>query len=100
MIEEIAKLVEIQNQLAKQAYLVYLPEVETIIASETTDVNRISLTLDYMLDFCFDEQMLLLYRRLCRYLYNIDQKAAVLYVDAFRERWDEEGIMFGNNKME
>jgi hypothetical protein len=51
-----------------------------------------------MLDFCFDAQMLLLYRKLCSHLYGIDPSAAADYVNAYREMFDEEGMQFGNNK--
>ncbi len=67
MIEEIKKLIELQQQLAKQAVDIYKLEVDEIIRSKTTDDNKIQLTLDYMLSFCFDDQMLLLYKKLCRY---------------------------------
>ena len=96
MIEEIKKLAEMQTQLAQQAYLQYLPVVENIIATQTKEINQISRTLDYMLDFCFDDQMLLLYRKLCRYLYDIDQETTVFYVYAYLEMWDEEENNFGN----
>lgn len=99
MIEEIKKLIEGRNSLAERALEVYKPLVAEIIDSKTKDVNKICLTLDYMLDFCFDDKMLLLYRRLCRYLLDIDQEATASYVDAFRDMWDEEGTMFGKNKI-
>jgi len=51
-----------------------------------------------MLDFCFDAQMLMLYRKLCRHLYSIDPSAAADYINAYKEMWDEEGKEFGNNK--
>jgi len=98
MIEEITKLIESQNQLAKDAYKQYEPLVNQIITSQCKDVNQICYTMDCMLDFCFDDQMLLLYRHLCQYLYGIDENAAISYVDAYRERWDEEGVKFGNNQ--
>jgi hypothetical protein len=98
MIEEIKKLIENRGQLAQQAFVQYEPMVKNIISSKITDVNNISYTLDCMLDFCFDEQMLLLYRRLCRYLLDIDPEATASYVQAYREMWDEEGVQFGNNK--
>lgn len=98
MIEEINKLAQQQHELAWQAYRAYLPVVEDIEATQTNDTNQISLVLDYMLGFCFDAQMLTLYRRLCRYLYAIHPKTAVFYVNAYREMWDEEGNQFGNNK--
>lgn len=96
MIEEITKLIESRNQLAQQAFGQYAALVDSIIASQTTDVNHISLTLDYMLDFCFDDQMLLLYRRLCRYLYDIDKETTASYINTYREMWDENGENFGD----
>lgn len=96
MIEEIKKLIESRNQLAQQACGQYATLVNSIIASQTKDVNHISLTLDYMLDFCFDDQMLLLYRRLCRYLYDIDKETTASYINAYREMWDENGENFGD----
>lgn len=98
MIEEITKLIEGQNQLAQDAYKQYEPLVNQIMASQYKDVNHICYTMDCMLDFCFDDQMLLLYRHLCKYLCTIDENAAISYVDAYRERWDEEGLKFGNNQ--
>ena len=97
MIEEITKLIESRNQLAQQACGQYAALVNSIISSQTKDVNYISHTLDYMLDLCFDDQMLLLYRRLCRYLYDIDKETTASYINAYREMWDEKGENFGNN---
>ena len=96
MMEEIIKLIESRNRLAKQAYTQYEPLVNSIIDAQNKDVNHISLTLDYLLGFCFDDNMLMLYRHLCRYLYDLDKEDAVYYVNAYREMWDEEGKMFGN----
>lgn len=98
MTEEIKRLAEILNQLAQQAYEQYEPLVNNIIASQNKDVNHICRTLDYLLDFCYDDKMLLLYRRLCRYLLDIDPQATASYVKAYREMWDEEGTQFGKNK--
>ena len=98
MIEEIKKLAEIRNQLAQQALEQYEPLVTNIIASQNKDVNHICYTMDFMLDFCFDDKMLLLYRRLCHYLLDIDPQATASYVQAYREMWDEEGTQFRNHK--
>jgi hypothetical protein len=95
MIEEIAKIIENRNQLAQQAHEQYEPLVNNIIASQNNDVNHICYTMDFMLDFCFDDEMLALYRRLCRYLLGIDPQAAADYVNYYREMWDEEGTHFG-----
>lgn len=100
MIEEIKKIAEIRNQLAQQALEQYEPLVTNIIATQNKDVNHICYTMDFMLDFCFDDKMLLLYRRLCHYLLDIDPQATASYVQAYRDMWDEEGVKFGNKKME
>jgi hypothetical protein len=34
--------------------------------------------------------MLVLYKKLCRYYYEIDAEAAVSYVHAYRKMWDEQ----------
>ncbi len=98
MISEIKQFIESRDALAKQALLQYQPIVEQFINENCQDNNKISYNLDFMLDFCFDAQMLLLYRKLCRHLYSIDPSAAADYINAYREMWDEEGMQFGNNK--
>ncbi|MDX2248522.1 MAG: hypothetical protein SF052_17185 [Bacteroidia bacterium] len=98
--EEIKKLVETHTQLAQQAREQYKQRVDHIITTQTKDVNHICYTLDFMLDFCFDDKILLLYRRLCRYLWDIDPVATASYINYYRERWDEEGTQFGNAKTE
>ena len=98
MIEEIKTQIEKHRNLASQAHEQYSSLVNSIIASENKDVNHICFTLDFMLDFCFDDKILQLYRRLCRYLFDIDPEAATAYVNAYREMWDEEEKQFGNNK--
>jgi len=98
MIEDIKALIESYGNLTQQAYEQYRPIVNSIIAAKNKDVNQICHTLDGILDFCYDDQMLLLYRQLCRYLFDIDQQAAVDYVNYYREMWDEEGVKFGNKK--
>lgn len=100
LFEKIKALAESQEKLAQQALRHYQPIVANYIAENCTDSNKIAYTLDFMLDFCFDEQMLTLYRTLCRHLYSFDPETAVEYVEEYRERWDEEGVRFGNDKKE
>jgi hypothetical protein len=98
LIDNIKALWESQQQLAHQAVQLYQPIVEQYIAENCTDSNQIAYTLDFMFELCFDEQMLTFYRKLCRHLYSFDTEAAIDYVNAYRERWDEEGKRFGNNE--
>jgi len=98
MISEIKQFIRSRDALAKQALVIYQPIVEQFINENCQDSNRISYNLDFMLDFCFDAQMLKLYRKLCRHLYGINPLAAADYVNAYREMWDEKGNQFSNNK--
>jgi hypothetical protein len=63
-------------------------EVDNIIQSGERDTNRIEHQLDDMLDFCCDPDMLVAFKRLCRYYYSIDPVATAGYVHAYREMWD------------
>jgi hypothetical protein len=63
-------------------------EVDAIIQSGERDAQRIEHQLDHMLDFCCDPDMLVVFKRLCRYYYGIDPVAAAGYVNAYREMWD------------
>ena len=98
MIEAFIHLIKSRNHLIQQAREQYAPLVQQLIAANSRDNHLIEHTLDGLLDFCFDDQILLLYRRLCRHLYDFDPEAAVFYVEPYREMWDEEGKMFGNDK--
>lgn len=88
--DQIKAFAESQNELAKRAVPQYQTIVGHLITNNCTDSNQIQYTLDFTLDFCFDEEMLTLYRKLCRHLYSFDQSAAIYYVEAYSERWDEE----------
>ena len=85
--QKIKQLAKSLNEFAVQAVTEYSPEVDTIIASRCRDKQRIEHTLDGMLDFCFDKNMLQLYRKFCRYYYGINPSEAVEYVNAYRNMW-------------
>jgi len=88
MINAIKGLAQNQQDLAQQAYNSFLPEVENIIKNKIVNNNTIELLLDYMLDFCFDDKMLSLYKKLCRYYWEINPQATAVYINYYRERWD------------
>jgi len=88
--KNIIALAEDIKILASKAIAGYLPEVNAVIASGCKDKHRIEKLLDFMLDFCWDKQMLILYKRLCHYYYEIDPHATAGYVLAYRDMWDEE----------
>ena len=92
MIEEIKDLIVVQQKLARQALSEYSVLVDNIVVSKTTDQNRIEHTLDGILDFCFDADMLLLFKKLCRYYFTINPLATASYINIYRKMWDNDFI--------
>lgn len=90
LVQSIGGLARVIQELTRDAALQYSVEVEAILKAQSRDSGRIERCLDAMLDFCFDDGMLMLYKKLCRYYFDIDPEAAVSYVHAYREMWDEQ----------
>ena len=88
LLQSIGELARDAQKLAREAVQQYSLEVEAILATQNHDSRRIERCLDGMLDFCFDQGMLVLYRKLCCYYFAIDPEATVSYVHAYREMWD------------
>lgn len=63
-------------------------EVDAIIQSGERNTHRIDHQLDHMLGFCCDPDMLLTFKRLCRYYYGINPVATAGFIHAYREMWD------------
>ncbi len=89
LLQAVSKLA-LSQQLALQAEQIYSVEVEAILRDKCRDPQHIERLLDGILDFCFDDGMLRLFKKLCRYYFKIDQEATVSYVHTYREMWDGE----------
>ena len=92
LVQSIGAIAQSMQGLARQAEIQYSIEVEDIIESKDRDPNRIQHLLDYILGFCFDDRMLVLYKKLCRYYFFIDPEGTVFYINSYREMWDEESL--------
>ena len=79
-------MVVLQRQAAQQ----YQPVVDDILRTRSRDTQHIEHTLDRLLDFCGDETVLQMYRKLCRHYWDIDPAATAYYVNAYREYWDSD----------
>jgi hypothetical protein len=89
LVNRIGELAKLTRELAPDAVRQYSAEVGALLNAQSNDVRRIERCLDGMLDFCFDDEVLALYKKLCRYYFDIDPKATGFYVHAYREMWDE-----------
>ena len=86
-IMEIARSIQSLNQKALRAYT---PVVQDLLHSRSRDVSQIEHTLDGLLDFCGYDPVLQLYKKLCRYYWDIDPAATASYINAYREMWDSD----------
>jgi len=88
------KFAESLRDLRRQAAQQFQPVVDDILRTRSRDTEHIEHTLERLLDFCGDEAVLQMYRKLCRHYWDIDPAATAYYVKAYREYWDsdEQGI--------
>jgi hypothetical protein len=89
LVQSIGKIARASRKLARQAEKQYAPEIEDILRTQCRDPQRIEHLLDGMLDFGFDAAMVRLYKKLCRYYFELDPEATASYVHAYRDMWDE-----------
>ena len=74
----------------KQTLTVYKPKVDLLINSNSSEKNAIEHTLDALFELAFDNEVLLLFKKLCRYYYTIDPVATAQQIQFYREMWDNE----------
>ncbi|MDR2929158.1 MAG: hypothetical protein LBV41_13325 [Cytophagaceae bacterium] len=90
-IREIAK--ELQR-IYLQAESTYASAVDDVISRKSKEVKEIELLLDYMLGFTDDEKILALYRKLCRYYFDINPQATAEYIRFYKKMYDADEKLF------
>jgi DNA-directed RNA polymerase delta subunit len=86
---KISEIAHELKELTKQAQINYSNEVEDIIKYRVKDKHRIEALLDLILDFCFDKEVIIIYKKLVKYYFTIDVVAAIYYINAYRELYDK-----------
>ena len=86
----VAELIKSRNQLAKQALGGFRYEISEIIRTKNHD--KIEHLFDRMLDFCFDDEVLVEYKRILRYYYSIDPESVAFYIHHYREMYDSDEL--------
>ena len=84
----VGNITAIQNEAVLQTLLVWKPKAENIIKTKSEDVNAIEHTLDALCEVAFNDEVLIVFKKLCRYYYNIDPQATAEQVQFYREMWD------------
>ena len=88
MTDNLHQLAEQMVALFRQVVALADAEADAIIQSGEQDTQRIEQQLDHMLSLCCDPEMLVVFKRLCRYYYGIDPVATIEHIQAYREMWD------------
>jgi len=90
--QNIKLIAESISLLNEQAYTLYLPMVEELIHSNSKDEHQIEFLLDRIIEIAFTEKGLILYKKLCRYYWDINQEATADFINYYRERWESERL--------
>lgn len=85
---DVSGIVQRLKEFAKLAEINYGYEIEEIIKLRVEDGERIETLLDLILDCCFDKEVLIIYKKLVKYYYGINEVAAISYINAYRELYE------------
>lgn len=99
LMNSLSGVVKEHQQLVKRALGIYSVQVSELINSQTKNNEEIQHLLDGLLDFCFDDDFLLLFKKVCRYYYPINPQVTVNYVYRYRDFWDENYHPKGDDKV-
>jgi len=92
IIKSVDELYKLQQQAVNANMPYFESEVNSIVGNKIKDENRICHLLDALLDLAFDDELLVLFKKLCRHYYFINKEAAFDYVNAYREMWDADTL--------
>ena len=65
--------------LKQKMFEIIKVDVEYILDNNIKDSNKIEMTLDRLLECCYNDESILYFKRLCKYYGSIDKKAELFY---------------------
>ena len=89
MDETIDFIVESIKRINRQALLVYKPIVEEICSGRTVKEKELEKVLDGLLSVCISDEMLSLFKQVCRKFYNQYPEIIADYVMFYKEMYEE-----------
>jgi len=87
---DIFNLVEQITGLADKVFPYYEAFAEEVASDCITDINEIERELDYILSYCFDNRILLLYKKILRKTYKQYPSVVKSYVDAYYDMFESD----------
>ncbi len=89
--EKISKLAETLAGIQERAVIEYTPLVHDICNRKATE-DEVDILLTWMFDFVENEQMLLLFKKVCRAYFYTYPKTVDFYILEYRKRYDRESL--------
>jgi hypothetical protein len=74
------ELAESINKIIEDAFLVY----------KVKDEKEIEQLIDALLDYWYNDKILLFFKRICQYYYKINPTLTYKYAMIYRDLWDDE----------
>jgi len=78
------------QSMARRGLAIYTPIVNDILNEKISAPAEIERYLESMLDFCYDDEVLLLYKKVCRFLYPKYPQLVNSAVMNYKEMWDSD----------
>lgn len=88
--QEIKALAESIVSLYRQAFLVYKPIVDDICSRRKVGSKELENVLDGLVSMCMSDEMLQLFKRVCRRFYDQYPEIITDYVLFYKEMYEEE----------
>lgn len=88
--ERIDSIVENIKKLGRWDFLVYKPIADDICSERTVKEKELENVLDGLLSVCISDQMLSLFKQVCRKFYHQYPEIITDYVMFYKEMYEEE----------
>ena len=82
---DVSKIAESILELGKSALPIYKEFAEDIIYERITNIEQIERQLDFMVSYCFDVEILSLYKSILRKLYSKHPDTVQFYVQQYSD---------------
>lgn len=89
--EKMDSIVESIKSITKQAFWVYKPIVDDICSGRAVEEKELEQILDGLVSVCISDEMLNLFKQVCRKFYNRYPEIIMDYIIFYKKMYGEEG---------
>ena len=87
--DDLSKLAIQIERMNELAYIQYKP-IAYDLCGRIAPISEVEHTLDKMLDFCGCDEVLKLFKAICKHYYEIYPEMIACEINSYREFWDNE----------